>query len=219
MKQRTKEQGQGTRQRLLAEAARLFAGQGYAGVSVRDIVKAAGANLGAITYHFGGKEELFEAVLELTLLPLVVELEAIAVDAAPPTERLKRMFLVYARYLLCRDPDMKVIFAAMLTGHATRIPRMAVRLIGRRNAAFARVLADGVAARALRLSDPEQTAWMFFGMVIPFVIIAQAPGSRHAGAVVTPERVTAFAQTAVSIFLDGLRTRGAEGRKDAVCPG
>ena len=52
-----------TRERLVRSAARLFADGGYRGASVRDICNLAGANPGAISYHFGGKKQLYRAVL------------------------------------------------------------------------------------------------------------------------------------------------------------
>lgn len=51
------------RTRLLDAAARLFAEQGFAETSTREICTAAGLNAGAIHYHFGDKEALYRAVL------------------------------------------------------------------------------------------------------------------------------------------------------------
>jgi AcrR family transcriptional regulator len=52
-----------TRERLLQAGTRLFADSGYRGASVRDICNLAGANPGAVSYHFGGKRQLYRAVL------------------------------------------------------------------------------------------------------------------------------------------------------------
>ncbi|MFV2071146.1 MAG: TetR/AcrR family transcriptional regulator [Thermoanaerobaculales bacterium] len=52
-----------TRDRLIQAASRLFAENGYRGASVRDICNHAGANPGAISYHFGGKRQLYRTVL------------------------------------------------------------------------------------------------------------------------------------------------------------
>jgi len=52
-----------TRERLLQAATRLFADNGYQGASVRDICNLAGANPGAVSYHFGGKRQLYRSVL------------------------------------------------------------------------------------------------------------------------------------------------------------
>lgn len=50
--------------RLLAAASQLFADQGYDGTTVRDVVARARTNLNAINYHFGGKEQLYAAVMK-----------------------------------------------------------------------------------------------------------------------------------------------------------
>lgn len=44
---------------LLDAAEALFAERGYAAVSVRDIADHAGANIAAVSYHFGSKAELY----------------------------------------------------------------------------------------------------------------------------------------------------------------
>jgi len=52
-----------TRARLLETAATLFAEHGYRGASVRHICDLARANPGAVSYHFGGKRQLYRTVL------------------------------------------------------------------------------------------------------------------------------------------------------------
>lgn len=53
-----------TKDKLLEAALELFALYGYEGVSTREIVNKAGVNISAITYYFGGKEGLYNAVIE-----------------------------------------------------------------------------------------------------------------------------------------------------------
>ncbi|NEV63469.1 CerR family C-terminal domain-containing protein [Thiorhodococcus minor] len=50
-----------TRQRLLRSALRAFGHNDYDAVSNRQLVQDAGANVAAISYHFGGKRELYLA--------------------------------------------------------------------------------------------------------------------------------------------------------------
>jgi AcrR family transcriptional regulator len=77
------------RRQLLDTALRLFAAQGVAAVSLREIRLAAKQrNAGALHYHFGSKEGLLRSLLERELPPLVArrrELLAIAA-ASPPTD-------------------------------------------------------------------------------------------------------------------------------------
>lgn len=52
-----------TRQRLLTAASAVFAEVGYYHATVREICSRAGANVAAVNYHFGDKEQLYLAVL------------------------------------------------------------------------------------------------------------------------------------------------------------
>ncbi|MEV0582906.1 TetR/AcrR family transcriptional regulator [Nonomuraea sp. NPDC050310] len=52
-----------TRQSLLREGRRLFTAEGYAAVSLAQIVTAAGVTKGALYHHFASKADLFRAVL------------------------------------------------------------------------------------------------------------------------------------------------------------
>ncbi len=59
-----------TKSRLLGVAERLFAEQGFDGVSVRQLTAAAGVNLAAVNYHFGSKEGLLAAIFEQRCRPM-----------------------------------------------------------------------------------------------------------------------------------------------------
>ena len=48
---------------ILIEAERLFSEQDFDAVSVRDLAKAANVNVAMISYYFGSKEKLFEALI------------------------------------------------------------------------------------------------------------------------------------------------------------
>jgi AcrR family transcriptional regulator len=62
MAQPTQAAAEGTRARILDAALDLFGERGLAGATVRDIAARAKVNVAAISYHFGGKEELYLAV-------------------------------------------------------------------------------------------------------------------------------------------------------------
>jgi len=50
--------------RILLAAKTLFASQGFDGTSVRQICDEAGANVALVSYHFGGKENVFAALFD-----------------------------------------------------------------------------------------------------------------------------------------------------------
>jgi len=61
---------EGTRERLLDAAERLFAQKGFDGASIREITAAAASNVAAINYHFGSKENLYREVFRRRLAAL-----------------------------------------------------------------------------------------------------------------------------------------------------
>jgi AcrR family transcriptional regulator len=89
------------RERLLAAAERQFADYGYNGVSVRDLVKAAGVNIGTLIYHFGTKENLFHAVFKRLAEPV-------------KEERHRRLAAVYSDMKGRKVPDINEILKATL---------------------------------------------------------------------------------------------------------
>lgn len=81
-----------TRTRLLQASLAIFAHRDFEAVSVREIVERAGANIGAISYHFGGKQGLYLATakfladaLQAQLGPLLTQTRAGAEQADPVT--------------------------------------------------------------------------------------------------------------------------------------
>ncbi|MFW5499447.1 MULTISPECIES: CerR family C-terminal domain-containing protein [unclassified Maridesulfovibrio] len=58
-----KARGEETRQKLIEVGLRLFAMNGFNGVSMRNLASEAEVNLATVGYHFGGKQGLYEAVI------------------------------------------------------------------------------------------------------------------------------------------------------------
>lgn len=50
--------------RILLAAKKLFASQGFDGTTIRQICEEADANVALVSYHFGGKENLFGALFD-----------------------------------------------------------------------------------------------------------------------------------------------------------
>lgn len=61
--------GASAREDLLDAAAVLFAGQGYAGTSTRQIADGAGLRQATLYYYFGGKEEILLELLQRSVSP------------------------------------------------------------------------------------------------------------------------------------------------------
>lgn len=144
-----------TKTRILDAAESLFMEHGFEATSLRAITAGADVNLAAVHYHFGSKEELFQAVLARRLDPmnrarleLLTRLEADAAPAALACERVLTAFLSPA-LSLARDRARGGKDFLRLLGRAYADPAPFIRhflaeqygvTIARFKAAFARAL-------------------------------------------------------------------------------
>ena len=95
VKSRRSRRPERTRQELLHQARRLFARDGYAEASIREIVVAAGLTKGALYHHFDDKLDLYRAVVEEMAEELAGRIEAAADGCPDPWERLQAMCRAY----------------------------------------------------------------------------------------------------------------------------
>jgi AcrR family transcriptional regulator len=86
-----------TRARLLEAALELFSERGFDDVTVRQISSAAGANLAAVSYHFGDKLGLYEAVVRDAIEDMrkVSDLSMDAGARSTAQEKLRHYVRVY----------------------------------------------------------------------------------------------------------------------------
>lgn len=101
------DRGARTRSRLVAEARKLFAAEGYANVSAERVLIAAGVTRGALYHHFADKQALFEAVFEATCADVAARTLAGA-DAPNAVEGLLAGCVAFLR--ACAEPGITRIY-------------------------------------------------------------------------------------------------------------
>jgi AcrR family transcriptional regulator len=101
------EQGQTTRDRLLAAATRLFAIRGYEATAIEAVLKETGVSRGALYHHFANKEALFEAVLEAVEHDIAQVVLAAASGTSDPVEGLRAGAFAWLDF--ARDPVVQQI--------------------------------------------------------------------------------------------------------------
>jgi len=146
-----------TKDRILDAAESLFMEHGYEATSLRAITSGAGVNLASVNYHFGSKEELFQAVLTRRLDPmnqerldLLTRLEGEVGPAPLSCEQILSAMFVPA-LKLARDPERGGKNFLRLLGRAYADPAPFIRkflagqyatMIERFKSAFARALPE-----------------------------------------------------------------------------
>jgi len=83
--------GEQTRERILAEASRLFQQRGFNATSLSDLLAATGLKKGALYFHFASKDEIALAVLERARQELAAFLQS-ALSGPTPAACLQAFF-------------------------------------------------------------------------------------------------------------------------------
>jgi TetR/AcrR family transcriptional regulator len=159
-----------TRAALLSTGRAVFARRGFDGASVREITSEAGANLGAITYHFGSKRGLYEAVLEEGLSPIVSRVGEIANGAGTGMDRLAAVIEVFFDYLGAHPELPRLMLQEVSAG---KTPPPAVMAILRRNVGHVtNILTDGWRDGSIRRGNPMLSALSVVSQPIYMTLMA-----------------------------------------------
>src|SRR4051812_18976773 len=107
-----------TRARIVDAAMSLFAERGYAGVSTRQLGRRAAVNIATLNYHFGGKQQLYEAVVDEVYRRVRGELAATlrptASIAADGRARLREIVASFYRALRRERDGVRLILREVL---------------------------------------------------------------------------------------------------------
>jgi AcrR family transcriptional regulator len=177
-----------TRSRLLREARHLFALRGFRGASVRDITGAARANLGAITYHFGSKQALYDAVVDSVFADIVGRIEAAAAAPGSGAERIRAA--VRALFSVFEETPEAPLLVIHQIAAGAGLPPVVEPYIRRNLAAIGRIVNEGHARGEFRRVDPTMVAFTIVSQTIWFTVVGREL-VRSLGLVTDPEAVAA----------------------------
>ena len=80
---------------ILNVAERLFSEKGFEGTSIRDISKEAKINIAMVSYYFGSKERLLEALIFHKTVDLKLQLENLLQEDIEPLEKVNKLIEIY----------------------------------------------------------------------------------------------------------------------------
>lgn len=80
---------------ILQVAEKLFAEKGFDGTSVREISKAAKINIAMVSYYFGSKDKMLEALVLFRTDDLAIQIENLSKELLSPLEKIMRLVDLY----------------------------------------------------------------------------------------------------------------------------
>jgi len=211
------EAGVSARERILAEAERLFGARGFDGASMRQLAKAAGVPPALVSYHFGSKEGVYRAVFERRA-PTVVEQRLAGLAIAMSEPDLDRRLELVVKSLVfpmlrLRAHDRDPSFGRLLA-HETMDPNSEERgFITEMFDPIARAVVDALAS-ALPGKSEAEIWWAYEFMLGAMVYVMGDAGrlERLTGGLCRPDDEEEAVRHMVAFLTAGFRHGAAPKR-------
>ena len=190
------------KEKLLEAGTALFAEKGFAGVSIRELAETAGVNSAMISYYFGGKEGLYEAVITTQYERLLAKFEAIAVSPAGVHEKIR----MYAEVIRLNHTEDQPLMARLIQGELSSPTSCMEKVIRKYTTRLAQIvsgiLREGMQTGQLRDDiEPMFAALSLAGMLNFFFILREVTKTVIP---VIAERDSEFVEAALKIYLKGM---------------
>ena len=152
------------RAHILAVAEQLFADNGFDGTSVRDIAQLANVNLAMISYYFGSKEKLLEALIEDRAGYTLGILEEVNKDQSlTPWDKLERMIEFYVDKIMNNYRFHCIMSHQYNNTRSADVKELIINIKLRNFEQFKKVITDGQKKKFFRKIDVELTMASWFG--------------------------------------------------------
>ena len=148
-----------TPHKIFRAASELFAKNSYEAVSVKDIAETGNINSALISYYFGGKAKLYQAVLLKQADIFLNTIAKISQLQLPPLEKIRRFMDEETELQLKNNNNIYIIYREMLspTGVGEKIVQQHLFKV---QDYLSKFVADGVADGSLRKNlDAKHTAF------------------------------------------------------------
>ncbi len=160
-----------TQERILNAAELTFSQQGYDGASVSAICQAARVSKGAFYHHFDSKQAVFLQLLNRWLAGMDAAMSVMAESSANVPDRIMAMSGIINQLLQVGDTELLLYLE--FVNKAARDPEVWGQVIEpyhRYRAAFADLIALGIAEESLGDIDPAAGSAIIIGLSIGLLI-------------------------------------------------
>lgn len=187
-------------QHILLHSAAIFAKQGFAGTSIRDISRATGVSLSGLYYYFESKQKLLYLIQRTSFSLIVERLQKRLERVYDPEMRLRILVQNHIEYFLSHPNEMKVLSheeEALESPYHEEVSAIKRRYYALARTIFDSLKVDGVASGV----NPRVAVLSLFGMMNWIYKWHKPKVDPNA------EELT---NAIVGIFLHGVRRAGAE---------
>ncbi len=158
-----------SKEMLLRTAEKLFAEHGFDAVTTRMISRESEVNLAMISYYFGSKEGLFQALIEGKFPVIRERLEAIRDKESSYWEKIEATIEVYVDRMFDNVYFSKIIFREMSMTQRPEHNDLIIKYIQRNAELILLFFKEGIASGEFRNIDPEMTISSMFATIFQWI--------------------------------------------------
>jgi TetR/AcrR family transcriptional regulator len=161
------------RERLMTEALRIFARDGFAGASTREIAEAAGVNHSLIPYHFGSKDGLWRETMSalLDLFRAAQEAADAAHAGAPPVDKLRASIRAFVAFCAAR-PEFHRVMTAEWASKSERIKWLGETYVKPLSRRMIALIQEGQRQGLVTAGDPVRLHYAMIGTATTAFVMA-----------------------------------------------
>ncbi|HVQ34533.1 MAG TPA: TetR/AcrR family transcriptional regulator [Candidatus Bathyarchaeia archaeon] len=159
-----------TRQSLVDAATALFAERGFDGAKVDEIARRAGVNKAMISYHFGGKRGLYNAILADDFAWVLEKLSELDREPLPADVKLSRFIAIFGS-LHTRRPGLSAMMLREAMSAGRHLDPSLLPSLSRIFASVQSIVAQGIAEKVFREVDPLFTHHTVLGALAFFFAV------------------------------------------------
>lgn len=153
------------KEQILAAAEILFAENGFSGTTTRMLAAKAEVNLGMLTYYFGTKEQIFEALVERRVSSFGAIMQDAILEGENEFEVLDKIVDAYFSFFLSRPGFHRCLYREMSLSKDSPVVEMATQHIIRNRQKVAEFIEKGIINGKFREVDVYLTISTFTGLL------------------------------------------------------
>ena len=169
------------KEQILEKAELLFAEHGFEGTSIRTLAKEAEVNIAMVSYYFGSKEKLFQALVEYRASYLWGKLKALNEQSLNPIQRLEELIKAYVERFLSQTRFHRILYREISLNRRQELHQNIADILMRNITEFRKIVSDGIEQGFFREVDVDLTIVTFIGTITQLITTSSIMHQRMLG--------------------------------------
>lgn len=158
------------REHILTVAEELFAEKGFEGTSVRELCSKAGVNVAMVSYYFGSKEQLMEALIEFRSGFMREKLDEIKQMDISASQKIELIIEHYVDRIFSHSQYHRILHRELTLQQRSQFNSVISKILMVNFSVISEIINDGIKNNEFRNVDVELTIVSMIGTITQVVV-------------------------------------------------